>query len=418
MGGVRVSGSADPAVLNLRKARPGGVWFVPGTRSGKGEERSVPPGPRLRRSMLDVPGSVFRGFAEVVKAPHGQEKTMIDLRSDTVTRPSPAMRRAMAEAEVGDAVLGDDPTVLALEARTAEVLGKESALFVPSGTMSNEVAVRSHTQPGDAVLLDEDAHIARFEAGAPAALSGVSCRYLPSRNGVFSGESVRHAAGEGDMHSSKPTLVCVENTHNLGGGKVWPLDILADMAATARECGLGLHLDGARLWNAVAACGIPAHIIAGYFDSVSVCFSKGLGAPVGSCLAGSAAFIHRARRFRQQFGGGMRQAGIIAAGALYALDNNRERLIEDHGNARVLAEGLAGLPGLRVQPETVETNLVYFDVAGRPAAEWVDRLGREGVAVLALGPSTVRAVTHLGVSASDIERVLEVFRRVCADLPR
>ncbi len=335
---------------------------------------------------------------------------MIDLRSDTVTRPSPAMRRAMAEAEVGDDVLGDDPTVRELEARTAALLGKEAALYVPSGTMANEVAVRVHTRPGDMLLLDVDAHIHRFETGAPAALSGVTCRTLPAERGVFTGEAVRVAAAETGMHFARPALVCIENTHNLGGGKVWPMARIAEVAAAARECGLRLHMDGARLWNAAAASGVPERAIAAHVDSVSVCFSKGLGAPVGSCLAGDSGFIERARRVRQQFGGGMRQAGIIAAGALYALDHNRSRLPEDHENARALARGLAGLPGVRIRPDDVETNLVYFEIEGRNAAEFAERARETGVAMLPAGPRTLRAVTSLEITRDDVDRAVEVLR--------
>ncbi|NOY79807.1 MAG: low specificity L-threonine aldolase [Kiritimatiellaeota bacterium] len=337
---------------------------------------------------------------------------MIDLRSDTVTRPGPAMRRAMAAAEVGDAVLGDDPTVLELEARTADLLGKEGALYMPSGTMANEVAVRAHTRPGDALLLDADSHICRFETGAPAALSGVTCRTLPAERGVFTGEAVRIAAAEAGMHSARPALVCIENTHNLGGGKVWPMEGIASVVAAARECGLRLHMDGARLWNAAAATGIPERVIAAHADSVAVCFSKGLGAPVGSCLVGDAEFIERARRVRQQFGGGMRQAGIVAAGALYALKHHRSRLSEDHENARALARGLAGLPGVRIRPGDVETNLVYFEIEGRDAAEFAERLQEVGVAMLPAGPHTLRAVTSLGITRADVDWTVGVLRRL------
>lgn len=336
----------------------------------------------------------------------------IDLRSDTVTQPTPAMRRAMAEAEVGDDVFGDDPTVQHLEARVAAWLGKEAALFVPSGTMANQLAVRVHTRPGDEILVEAQAHLYYYEAGAPAALSGVMCRCLEGRRGVFTAAQVDAALRPPDVHFPPTRLVCVENTHNRGGGKVWPLATLREVAACARRHGLALHLDGARLWNASAASGVPEREYAALFDTVSVCFSKALGAPVGSALAGPAELIGAARRFRKMFGGGMRQAGILAAAALYALEHHRERLAEDHARARRLAEVLAGLPGAAIDPATVETNLVYFRVTRRPAAEVVAALAAEGVRVLASGPDTVRAVPHLNVTAADFERALEAFRRV------
>lgn len=334
----------------------------------------------------------------------------IDLRSDTVTKPTSAMRRAMAEAEVGDDVFGDDPTVQRLETRVAEVLGKEAALFVPSGAMANQLAVRVHTQPGDEILLDANAHIYFYEAGGPAALSGVMCRCLAGMRGVFTGADVAAALRPADVHFPPTRLVCVENTHNRGGGKVWPLDRLAEVAATARKHGLKLHLDGARLWNASVASGVPERDYAALFDTVSVCFSKGLGAPIGSALTGPRELIARARRFRKQFGGGMRQAGIIAAGALYALEHHRERLAEDHSNARHLATALAEMPGVDIDPATVETNLVYFRVTRVPAAELVAQLKTAGVLVLASGPDTIRAVTNLEVSAADIETAIAALR--------
>ena len=337
---------------------------------------------------------------------------MIDLRSDTVTRPTPAMRAAMAAAEVGDDVLGDDPTVIALETRVAEVLGKEAAVYMPSGTMTNEVAVRTHTEPGDEIVLEAHAHIYYYEAGAPAALSGVSCRLIEGRRGVFGGDDVRAALRPDNLHYPRTRLVCVENTSNSGGGKVWPMAALAEVEAAAREAGLKTHLDGARIWNAAAAAGVDVREIAAHFDSVSVCFSKGLGAPIGSALCGGAEFIARARRFRKLFGGGWRQAGIIAAGALHALQHHRGRLIEDHANAKALAEGLCGLPGLRLDPADVETNIVLFDVTAMPAADLARKLADAGVGVLAVAPATIRAVTNLDVTADDIKQALEVFRSV------
>ena len=336
---------------------------------------------------------------------------MIDLRSDTVTKPTPAMREAMARAEVGDDVLGDDPTVKALESRTAELLGKEAALFVPSGTMANQLAIRGHTEAGDEILVESNAHLYYYEGGAPAALSGVMCRCISGQRGIFTGADVEAALRPADQHFPRTRLVCLENTHNRGGGKIWSIGQIREVAAAARKHGLQLHLDGARLWNASVAAGIPERDYAAYFDTVSVCFSKGLGAPVGSALAGPKAFIERARRFRKMFGGGMRQAGIIAAGALFALANHRARLAEDHANAKALASGLAAVNGLEAAPAEVETNMVRFRVRALPAQQLVDRLRAQGVLVLAVGPDTIRAVTSLMVSSDDIRAAVVAVTR-------
>ncbi|MCD6339250.1 MAG: low-specificity L-threonine aldolase [Verrucomicrobia bacterium] len=338
----------------------------------------------------------------------------IDLRSDTVTQPTPAMREAMARAAVGDDVFGEDPTVNELEARTAALLGKEAALFLPSGTMSNQVAIRAHTEHGDEILLEVSSHAYLYEAGAPAALSGVMCRLIPGKRGLFTAEDLRAAVRPTNMHFPPARLLCVENTHNQGGGSVWPLEQIAEVAEAARELGLRTHLDGARLWNAAAAAGRSEAEYAAYFDSVNVCFSKGLGAPVGSAQAGSAEFIRRARRFRKQFGGGMRQAGILAAAALYALERHRSRLAEDHANAKRLAQGLANLPGLDTNPAEVETNIVLIRTRSMPAPEMVRRLQQQGVLTLARDAETIRAVTHLQVSAEDIDRALNIWAEVVA----
>jgi len=335
---------------------------------------------------------------------------MIDLRSDTVTKPGKAMRQAMASAEVGDDVLGDDPTVQRLEERTAEMLGKDAALFVPSGTMANEVALKTHTVGGDEVIMEAQCHMFWYEAGAPAAISGVMCRLVEGNRGLFTGDDVRRAVRPADVHFPRTTLVCVEDTHNRGGGTVWPIEQIADVTAAARGAGLKLHLDGARLWNAAVASGVSEAARASNFDSVTVCFSKGLGAPVGSAIVGDANFIAEAKRFRKMFGGGMRQAGIIAAGALYALENNRDRLTEDHANAKALAEGLAGIDGIEIDPTTIETNLVYFRVTAMPAGELVERLAGEGVALLG-GNGSLRAVTHLMVTRVDIDHALRAVAR-------
>lgn len=336
----------------------------------------------------------------------------VDLRSDTITEPTPEMRRVMAEAPVGDDVFQEDPTIEELERETAKILGKPAALYMPSGTMTNQVALRCHTQPGDEVVMCENAHIYYYECGGPAALSGVMCRLLRTRRGMFTAEDLRAGVRPANLHFPRTKLVCVENTHNRGGGSVWPIAQIAEVAQAARQADLRMHMDGARLWNASAATGIPESEYAGYFDSVSVCFSKGLGAPVGSALAGSEEFIARARRVRKMFGGGMRQAGIIAAGALYALRNHRERLTEDHANARRLAEALACMEGVELNVADVETNIVFCRVTSMPAVDLVARLKSAGVLVLDLGREHIRAVTNLMVDATGIDAAIDAFRAV------
>lgn len=346
------------------------------------------------------------------------EAGVIDLRSDTVTKPSGAMRAAMAEALVGDDVYHGDPTVNRLEETVAEVLGKEAAVYVPTGTMSNQIALRIHTEPGDVVLAATDAHIAIHEVGAPAALSGLTIQSLRSPFGVFTAQQVAEATPEPDpaMPSSimqPATLLCAENTHNAAGGTIWPLDTLTAAAAAGSSRGLGTHLDGARLWNASAATGIAERIYAEPFDTVSVCFSKGLGAPVGSALAGSAEMIARARRFKQMFGGGFRQAGILAAGALYALDHHRAGLADDHEHARQFARAVADMPGLTVEMEGVQTNMVYFGVAS--PVEFAAGCRAAGVDMMAAGPESIRAVFHRDVTAAEAARAIDVVAAVAAD---
>lgn len=336
---------------------------------------------------------------------------MIDLRSDTVTRPTPGMRQAMAAAEVGDDVFGEDPAVTALERRVTEILGKEAAVYVPSGTMANQVAIRAHTEPGDEIVVEANAHVYYFESGAPAALSGVMCRLISSPRGIFTAADVRAVLRPQTVQFPRTRLVCIENTHNRGGGSIWPIERIVEVATVAREAGLRLHMDGARVWNASVATGVPEWEYASHFDSVSVCFSKGLGAPVGSALAGTREFIDRARRFRKQFGGGMRQAGIIAAGALYALDHHRARLADDHANARRLAEGLSDCPGIEIELSAVETNIVFAKVTAMPAAELSARLKKAGILANASG-DRLRLVTHLDVRCEQIEQAVEVFRQV------
>ena len=338
-------------------------------------------------------------------------KGKIDLRSDTITQPDDAMREVMAHAVVGDDVLGDDPTVRELEQRTAALLGKEAAVFVPSGTMANQLAIRSLTRPGDAILLDANAHIYCYEAGAPAALAGVQVSLLDGARGQFTAAQLEAALPPRDDHFAPPSLVCIENTHNRGGGSVWPLEQIESVTAAARGHGLSLHLDGARLWNASVASGVSEAEYASHFDTVSVCFSKGLGAPVGSILAGTADVIAKARFYRKQQGGAMRQVGIIAAAARHALEHNRSRLADDHANGRALANGLAKLPGLEVDAAGVETNMVFIGTGDRDAGALAKRLEELGVRLLDTGPHTLRAVTNLTVSAEEVGQALTAFEQ-------
>lgn len=343
-------------------------------------------------------------------------RPVVDLRSDTVTKPRPGMREAMAAAEVGDDVLDHDPTVERLEHRIAAILGKEAALFVPSGTMANQIAVRAHCPPGGEIILDRGAHVLNFEAGAAAALSGASLQPVDAPRGILDPDAVRRAVRPPVPHCPRTALVWAENTHNLAGGNVWPQAALDAVAAVAHDAGLPLHLDGARIWNAAAATGDPPARIARDADSVSVALSKGLGAPVGSLIAGTRAFIDGCWVHRKRFGGGMRQSGILAAAGLWALDHLVERLPEDHANARWLAERLADLPGVRVDLEATRTNIVVFDVAGvgRTPVELAGEAAKAGVKIVPFGPTTLRAVTHLDVTRADVEHAAAVLAGVLA----
>ncbi len=330
---------------------------------------------------------------------------MIDLRSDTVTRPTPAMRSAMATAELGDDVFGDDPTVNELQRRIAALLGKQAALFVPTGTQGNLCALMSHCQRGDEYIAGQMAHAYRSEGGGAAVLGSIQPQPLANQpDGTLLLSDIEAAIKPDDAHYARTRLLALENTW---GGKVLPMDYVEAATALARRKGLATHLDGARLFNAAVASGTPASAIAGHFDSVSVCFSKGLGAPAGSALVGDKNFIARAHRIRKMLGGGMRQAGVLAAAALHALDHHVDRLADDHANAAALAEGLQGLPGVTV--ETPQTNIVFVDLAADKAAGAVDRLRRAGV--LCTGLYRLRLVTHLDVSAADINRSVAVLRQ-------
>jgi threonine aldolase len=338
----------------------------------------------------------------------------IDLYSDTHTKPSPAMRKAMAEAEVGDEQQFEDPTVNKLCAMVAELLGKEQAVFMPSGTMCNQIAFRVHCRPGDEIILDYTAHPINSEAGGPAAMAMAQTRALHSERGIFTADQVREAIRPSRRHNPSSRVLSVENTTNFGGGGVWPIADIAAVTAVAREQGMACHMDGARLLNAVVEGGTSAREYGQHFDSLWIDLSKGLGCPIGGVLAGSADFIEQAWRFKQQMGGAMRQAGIIAAAGVYALENNVERLAEDHENAREFSRTIAQIPGIKMIFDRCETNLVFFDVAetGLDAAEIDNRLRARDVRIGAMGPTMMRAVTHLDVNAAQLAEAAQILRDV------
>jgi threonine aldolase len=332
----------------------------------------------------------------------------VDLLSDTVTRPTSAMRQFMCEAEVGDEQTFEDPTVNKLQEMVADLLGKEAGLFLPSGTMCNEIALRVHCRPGDEMIAHRTAHPIHYEAGGPAALAGVNVNALDGAHGQYDEDALARAIRPDSRYMPKSRLLWVEQTSNLGGGSIWPLARIGAVTEIARRHGMRTHLDGARLMNAVVASGVSARDYAKAFDSAWIDFTKGLGAPVGAAIAGSREFISQAWRLKQQMGGAMRQAGIIAAGGVFALRHHVSRLAEDHVNARRLAVGLSRLPGVTLDPASVETNIVLFELNGTVDAEqMLARLLVRGVRMLAMGPRTVRAVTHLDVGPQEIERALE-----------
>ncbi len=338
---------------------------------------------------------------------------IVDLRSDTVTRPGPEMRRAMAEAEVGDDVFGEDPSINRLQEMSAELIGKEAALFMPSGTMSNQVAIKTHTRHGDSVIVGEGSHSYLLESGAISAVSGVA-PIVVGKGGTYTKAEMIPALIGSSIHNPQTTLVMVENTHNQGGGVVFPLQDLEEICAEAHTRGLKAHLDGARVFNAAAALGINVREITKHFDSVSFCLSKGLGAPVGSVLGGSKNFIAGALRFRKMFGGGMRQAGILAAAGIWALEHNLERLAEDHKQARRLAEALEELPGIEIDMRRVQTNIIIFTVKRQDldALQLTVRLKESGVLVLPISKDRIRAVTHLDVDSQGIDHAIKVFGQI------
>ena len=340
---------------------------------------------------------------------------MIDIRSDTVTQPTEGMRKAMLEADVGDDVLGDDPTVIKLQNKAAELLGKESALYVPSGTMSNIVATRTHTSPGDEIVTEAHSHIYRYEGGAFAALSGCSVALVDGKNGLMTSEQVSSSIrkAEGSLsHYPNGSLVCVENTAQGGGGSVYSQEAIDDICKVAKEKDCKLHMDGARLFNAsVASNTDPARMVRD-FDSISICLSKGLGAPIGSVLVGSKEDLAQAHRWRKMFGGGMRQAGMMAAAGIYALENNIDRLREDHRRARKFAEALVEMPNFSVNLDTVQSNIVYIGVGKGRSKQMIEKLAKQDIDILDTDDSTIRAVFHLHIGDEDLEKIIEVFTQL------
>jgi len=340
--------------------------------------------------------------------------TPIDLRSDTVTRPTPEMRKAMAEAEVGDDVFGDDPTVNALQEHAAGIFGKEAALFVPTGSMGNQVCLGALAKPGDEVVCDAGAHFLHYEGGSVAAHLGLMMRPLAGERGVISADQVAAVMRAGNMHNPRSAVVAMENTHNAAGGRIFPIEEARAVSKVARDAGAAVHLDGARIFNAQAATGVPVAEWAACADTVTFCFSKGLGGPIGSMVCSTEAVIAEARVLRKRLGGGMRQVGVIAAAARVALDTGPDRLAEDHSNARRLAEGLKEIDEGAVDLATVETNMVYLELApfSIQAPELSARLATEGVLTLGLPGSRMRLVTHRDVSTDDVDETLGIFRRV------
>lgn len=339
----------------------------------------------------------------------------VDLRSDTLTKPSPEMREVMMTAEVGDDVFGEDPTINRLQEKVAALTGKEAALLVTSGTQGNQIAINAHTNPGQEIIVDKNSHIFNYECGGAAMLSGAQLHALDGQQGVITVEQIAAAYRYSEDHHYPETgLICLENTHNRAGGSVYPMAEIQRISQYAREKGLPLHLDGARLWNACIATGISLSEYCSYFDSVMMCFSKGLGAPVGSIIVGSAKFINRAHYYRKAYGGGMRQGGILAAGALFAIENNWPLLAEDHNRARDFAEAISEFPGLSVDLSTVQTNIVMIDIDPQvmTAAEAISRLAEQGILMISFGPQRIRAVTHLEISNDDIAYSVNIFKNL------
>jgi threonine aldolase len=340
---------------------------------------------------------------------------MIDLRSDTVTKPTDEMRKAMSRADVGEDVYGEDPTVNRLQDMAANMLGKRFALFVPSGTMANQLAIRSQSQPGQEIIVESKSHIVRYEQGAAGALAGVQLHWIYGERGVMSAEQVEAAIRPNDPHSVTTALICLENTHNAGGGTIYPLSTIERIRTIAVRHRIPMHLDGARLFNAVAATTLPPTVYAQHFETVSICLSKGLGAPVGSLLlSNDQQVIDRARRFRRMYGGAMRQAGIVAAAGIYALERHITRLKTDHEHAKKLARLLQQIPAIQIVPQHVETNIIIFDIIDeqRTPTELVAALKEQGVLINTLGGNTYRAVTHLNIAGKQIDEAAGIFTKV------
>jgi len=337
---------------------------------------------------------------------------IVDLRSDTATKPTAAMRDAIANAEVGDDMMGEDPTVNRLEALICERLNKEAAVFACSGTQSNQMGLRSHCQPGDELLINETGHIAHFEGGAPAVLSGITVRTLPGPDGKLDVDQLDGKIRRDDQHLCRTRLVCLENTTNVGGGRVYPIEQIARVSNWARNHKLRMHLDGARMYNACEAGGYSPADLAQHFDTISICFSKGLGCPMGSVLVGDAESIAKARRSRKIFGGALRQSGMMAAAAIYALDHHVERLAEDHDNASYFANEIAKIDGISIDPSAVESNLVFFSIEEQKgtANQLCNALGDRGVKILPAGGTRLRACTHLDVDREGIQTAVDAIR--------
>ena len=346
----------------------------------------------------------------------GARSLVVDLRSDTVTRPTPEMRRAMAEAEVGDDVYGEDPTINRLEQRAAEIFAREAAIFVPSGTMGNQIAIKIHTRPGQEVLCEERAHILDYEMAMLAHFSGCVARPVRGEDGILRWADLQRRIRPKTYYVAQSGLVALENTHNMAGGTVYPQAIADEICYGAHDAGLPVHLDGARVFNAAAALGKPVAEVTRHFDSVMFCLSKGLGAPVGSLLVGGRAFIDQARVYRKSLGGGMRQAGILAAAGLIALEKMPARLHQDHDNARFLAEHLAKVQGIRIDAAKVATNIVIFNISGTgmDSAEFTRRLGKRNVLANGISPEAMRMVTHMDVDRAGCEHALEAVREICS----
>lgn len=346
---------------------------------------------------------------------HRMPNEIVDLRSDTVTRPTPEMYRAMVEAPLGDDVLGDEPTVTQLEALAAERFGMEAAVFVPSGTMGNQIAIAAHTQPGDAIIIEEEAHVLYYEVGAPAVLNGVMTRTVPSRAGFMDPKDVERAVMKRSLHTPGTSILCLENTHNRAGGTVMPDGLMSEYRAIADRHGLKVHLDGARVFNAAVAQGKSVAEVTKGCDSISFCLSKGLASPVGSVLVGSADLIEKARVWRKRLGGGMRQSGILAACGIVSLNQMVDRLAEDHARAKKLAAAIDGLPGLSVDHATVQTNMVLVDTDG-PSEPWLKALHERGVWAMPPAPTRIRCVLHNDIDDAAVDRAIAAFTEVAHQL--